>query len=755
MQNKVLNVIVFLKTILALPLKGLSQIPITLSMLCLLWSELEELLNQTITEIYDAALLHLAKHKQVKYENEELDIQSLKNHIQKSMLQIGKVAINALFEDKLAFHANEFDPRVLDEACHLRLLSKERIRSKLNPVQQVTFIHKTYQEYCAAIYLSHLLVNDKDSFFSYLNKIQVENIKDMQNMLQFCCAKSREAAEIILEYAVRLSCNMIRTDTETDWRRADTATHDDRWDIPLALLYATKSQHLHTYLMPLFNWQTLLQCSRVTVRLSKDSEKHRPFGFFLGAVANTATSLANMYAGVTEASIGFSYEPEWLSVSVKQLFCLPTSLQSLSVTEFTEEYMEVLTVTDLPCKEHITSLSLLKDLDKLIFMGRGVPSWHVQVFLSQLPSLRKLDFMGEYLPNVSHMLTCVDAKQITTLGINSAKCVWIEAISPYISGVHALSLIDCIRDEDVDSLFSALLEEGSKLNHSRGSYAQATFLPCEDLYLRKMKISSTSANKLKKALKYFGNLKKLRLVDFEALDGGSVIFRGLRHLQELEELDLSFCQIDVRGGAIIGRNLTFIRELKSLNLHQTNFVNAELCLGLKHLDKLESLNMNHTQIDEDAVYQLDLSLAYTHDLQELVLGGTKIGKAMPFLCHGLQSLTNLQALLLINTDISDEGICQLPLSALTRLIELCIDGENPQYGGRGVEHLFRSLWHLEKLQNLRLNCPRAIKESSAFLKECYQTCSLRGETITPNIDNVRLLIESLTTARKRSTHSLV
>ena len=226
-QHKVLKLVAFLKKILSQSLKGLSQVPITLSMLCLLWNENEDLQSETITEIYDAALLHLAKHRQVKLENEEVDVDALKNHLDKTVLQMGELAINALLEDRLTFLASEFDPRVLEEVSHLGLLSKERVRSKLNPVQQVTFIHKTYQEYCAAIYLSHILANDKDMFFSYLNKIQAENVKDMQTAHQFCCATNREAAKIILEYVVRLSCDMIRRDTKTDWDYADTVTEDE------------------------------------------------------------------------------------------------------------------------------------------------------------------------------------------------------------------------------------------------------------------------------------------------------------------------------------------------------------------------------------------------------------------------------------------------------------------------------------------------------------------------------------------------
>ena len=66
-QNKVLNLVTFVKKILSIPFKGLSQIPMTLSMLCLLWDETKELQSETITEIYGAALLHLSKRRQVKH----------------------------------------------------------------------------------------------------------------------------------------------------------------------------------------------------------------------------------------------------------------------------------------------------------------------------------------------------------------------------------------------------------------------------------------------------------------------------------------------------------------------------------------------------------------------------------------------------------------------------------------------------------------------------------------------------------------
>ena len=76
-----------------------------------------------------------------------------------------------------------------------------------------------------------------------------------------------------------------------------------------------------------------------------------------------------------------------------------------------------------------------------------------------------------------------------------------------------------------------------------------------------------------------------------------MIFKGLRHLQELEKLDLSFCQIDENGGAMIGRYLTFIRELKSLAIRETNVVNAELCTGLKYLEKTPASESGSTRIE--------------------------------------------------------------------------------------------------------------------------------------------------------------
>ena len=84
-------------------------------------------------------------------------------------------------------------------------------------------------------------------------------------------------------------------------------------------------------------------------------------------------------------------------------------------------------------------------------------------FWVQLPSLQSVYFGGTSLPDVSKLLTCVDASIIHTLGIDATEYVSTESISPFISTAHRLHLTCCMHDlNQVERLFSAFVKKGFK-----------------------------------------------------------------------------------------------------------------------------------------------------------------------------------------------------------------------------------------------------------------------------------------------------
>ncbi|XP_072045722.1 NLR family CARD domain-containing protein 4-like [Amphiura filiformis] len=177
----------------------LAQIPVMLLMLCLLWTDAHKL-PDTHTALYEQVVLYLWK----RYRRSSV-VSQKDADIEEVLLHLGRVALDGLTSDgKLVFTENDFPKQALEEACKAGILTKERLRSKLNVCSSISFLHKSVQEYCAAHYWSSLVEKDADLFHSYLDRIADDyQVFAQVELLTFCCGKSQKAASVILPHVVQ------------------------------------------------------------------------------------------------------------------------------------------------------------------------------------------------------------------------------------------------------------------------------------------------------------------------------------------------------------------------------------------------------------------------------------------------------------------------------------------------------------------------------------------------------------------------
>ncbi|XP_072018876.1 uncharacterized protein [Amphiura filiformis] len=182
-------------------LRSLSTYPILLLMICHLWRDkqdqphLPENLPESITQLYTEAVEYLNKHWHKRYKPDK----------NKVMHELGRIAIKALFDGQLSFEAGEEDEDCLQNACEIGLIYREEME-RHKTVN--SFIHKTFHEFCAAIYLANLANNDDDEFSTYLCKIDDDDqINRMEYVLWFCCGLSEKAATLILHHVIEIISN--------------------------------------------------------------------------------------------------------------------------------------------------------------------------------------------------------------------------------------------------------------------------------------------------------------------------------------------------------------------------------------------------------------------------------------------------------------------------------------------------------------------------------------------------------------------
>lgn len=193
-------------------------------------------------------------------------------------------------------------------------------------------------------------------------------------------------------------------------------------------------------------------------------------------------------------------------------------------------------------------------------------------------------------------------------------------------------------------------------------------------------------------------------------------FDHLVHLQDLEELDLSGTDVDLRGaGAAAIAKLAALSRLRKINLSRTSIDDRTLA-ELARLRGLESLNLSHPS--EDGVLT-DAGIAHLRalaDLRELDLSGADISAAG---LEHLRSLKKLESLSIAperGADLADDGLAQLePLTELRKL-SILARGATPE----GIQRLAR----LAKLEELEVRGPALGNQELRALSRCTRLTKL-------------------------------
>ena len=187
------------------PFTDLSHIPIVLLMFCLLWND-SQCLPERLTDLFRQAFHYLVK----RYMNQAGfpidDDGAIDSEVNTLIQDVGERALKGLLEPgaKLVFNEHDFAPGVVDKACKVGLLSRERTRSKLTIKRSTTFFHKTFQEFSAGSYLASLAETKEEDFLSYLSQIKTERLDEHEYLLRFCCGYSRASAKLVLPYVAQL-----------------------------------------------------------------------------------------------------------------------------------------------------------------------------------------------------------------------------------------------------------------------------------------------------------------------------------------------------------------------------------------------------------------------------------------------------------------------------------------------------------------------------------------------------------------------
>ena len=150
-------------------LHALRSNPLNLLLLCVVYEDYDGNLPTSRTELYQVIVQCLlrrycAKHNLAVPE----DNNTLQKRFEEDILALGELAWACLRNDRQSFREGELAEREVENqnlvARKIGLLYKEESLKRISPQHEYWFLHKTFQEYLAAAFITHKLLRGENVF---------------------------------------------------------------------------------------------------------------------------------------------------------------------------------------------------------------------------------------------------------------------------------------------------------------------------------------------------------------------------------------------------------------------------------------------------------------------------------------------------------------------------------------------------------------------------------------------------------------
>ena len=699
-----------LTTLAAAPhLIELCKFPIIATLICQMWKDCKEIPNGK-TGLYKALFVHYAKHMQAK-QDEELDEDMISQWVDEILLKLGRIALDGLLEDKLVFKASEINPDLLTTACDIGITTKERVRSKTSAVQHFTFIHKIFQEMCAAVYWVSL---DKQEFDGYLRRIDGNNIEDMEYLLRFCCGVRSRTALYILPLIIELTMSTIATKFSDICNFLNLGdSNANPWRLPLMMLFEAESQgvkilkssdreHLTDMVKPLFS-QMRVQIGQF---VDYDLETFSVLEFFTDLCEKSQEFVQTCWLSAVNC---FVVEIEDESLHAVTIMNLIPHMSQLSVLNVSCNHDVLATLFDKLCNcpnssRKLKEVSCQGDLSLFDFPL----SLELLTKQPNLSSMSLSQFGSEIdnrfvLQGFHHQHDEVQSEGC----LKEFHCENTACPVDFLILQSKLSVLRLSRNNlnevDTDLILSVLQSapiQVLQVDDNEVGKSSIFILPLvpilKELSLSNAQMGTECWKVLLGAFEDAGRQQDSEMNDQKQNQGGDQEER--KHLP-LTKLDISRNYIDDES-VHVGAALSKLQNLQELNLSGNiiGSINDDLCRGLYHLRALKWLDLSETYLTTDGVRRLPLSSLSS--LQHLDLSDNTVGESFEDLCKQLHHLQNLCWLKLSNMGLNDKCAMNFSSTHLPKLTHL--DMSKNAISPEGVYVLARSLKRLKALVHLNM-----------------------------------------------------
>ena len=667
----------------------LARVPLLSLFFCLLWKkEKQKLVELTKrkAKLYQAIVEHILLHSHRRHSSSTAS--KINETDYEILAEIGKVALAGLLKGDLMFEFGQLPSKVRGkEGVIVGLFQLSEYGPSLEPMEMVSFIHKSIQEYLAAWYLVYSCVPKGNLGEVEQDGTTLEDCEVLENVFQFVCGLSDEGAIKVLEHlkSVRISdptLDLSKTipdvETETDAPLCDVTDRHERFSY---LLYDSfRGVQSKAKLLSHF-----LDCTGGVILVSRDmllSELLPDVNVFIKLARNLAfipweilfdNFHLNCEDSVTYKSLAFlnrlkSPVRVTESSDVLEVEDLIRKLQPIRYRSIlwlrNDQFQFYITELSLKCDDHArpftesTSISALPDTASLqrsclkfltFLFFRNLSDQTVKAFGGVIRScehLYMIDAVGgeesmcyllNQVPNPSKcsvtISTCFVHPDIT-VDPASEGAVQLASLLPRFKNIITLHL-------DVrDCCATALNTLVTGITHKT----------VKNLILSGIKLTPAAAEALGRSLP---KMSSLQVLQFYGIDGSVLQAEEMKALFGRFNKTLSFSNLtfisfsEINCLAQFNESFHFFPNLRGLHLENINLNEHDLCVLLESWSFIRNLTELHVWGNQPGRVHCD-----TRGIEKsLLLGGVKLTSTVAMtLGRVLPEMSSLQVLGLYKMD---------------------------------------------------------------------------------------------------------